>query len=202
MRLDGHYWTRWFDPPAFALSAASALGLAHLALFAFSALRRFLAAKIAAAFFALVLALSAFALAESARSSKALLVSNIADIERINVAAGKWIARNVPKNLVVGAHDAGAVKYFGERPTLDFGGLNYHELAFDWSLASRSLEQSSWLAVFPKRLERTNALDVFVKMASFSVPKKEYSICDCPTQTELGVYARRGIGRTGISAAP
>jgi hypothetical protein len=190
VRLDGYYWTRWYDPPAALLSAASAIGLAQLFLWSLRAARRGIAGRIAIAIAAALCAQSAYALARDAAASRAQLASDIAVIERMNVAAGKWVERHAGRDQVVGAHDAGAVKYFGARPTIDFGGLNTHALAFDWRLAQSALARSSLLVVFPKRLAGTGALDGFEEVASFSVPEAEYTICDCPLQTELGVYAR------------
>lgn len=190
VRLDGYYWTRWFDPPAAILSAASAAGLAYLVGRCVSAARAGIAGKIALALVAGVCAQSAFALAGGAAATRDRLASDVAVIERMNVAAGEWIAKRARRDQVVGVHDAGAVKYFGDRPTIDFGGLNSHELAFDWSLAHRAIERSSWLVVFPEKLAGTGALDGFRRRARFSVRPSEYTICDCPAQTEMAVYER------------
>jgi hypothetical protein len=193
VRLDGYYWTRWYDPPALLLCAAAAIGLSHLVRRSLDAARRGIAGRIALAAVAAALAHSTYALAQEAIAARALLASNTRDIDAMNVAAGEWIDRNAPRGQVVGAHDAGAVKYFGRRPTIDLGGLNAHALAFDWSLAPNALARSSWLAVFPKKLAGTGALAGFEKRASFAVPAREYTICDCPQQHELAVYERRAF---------
>jgi hypothetical protein len=51
-----------------------------------------------------------------------------ADVEALNVAAGEWIAANLPAGALVAAHDAGAIRYFGQRPVLDIHGNNDHRL--------------------------------------------------------------------------
>jgi hypothetical protein len=201
VRLDGYYWTRWYDPPALLLTAASALGGVWLARRSWEHLRRRRAiprSKVVVSAIALIAvaagaALSVVQIARSARSSRDLLASNIAVIDRMNVAAGRWIERHAEADQVVGTQDAGAVKYFGKRPTIDLGGLNYHELAFDWSLSLRALRRSSWLVAFPEKLAGTVALERFEKAASFGVEYADYSICDCPSQTEMAVFRRIGV---------
>jgi hypothetical protein len=39
------------------------------------------------------------------------------------VAAGRWVAEHLPSDALVAAFDVGAVRYFGNRRTLDLGGL-------------------------------------------------------------------------------
>jgi hypothetical protein len=48
---------------------------------------------------------------------------NVNHINRVHVAAGRWVATHVPSDAVVAAFDVGAVRYVGERQTLDLGGL-------------------------------------------------------------------------------
>lgn len=48
---------------------------------------------------------------------------NVAHINRVHVAAGKWVFTHLPEDAVLAAFDIGAVKYFGNRQTLDLGGL-------------------------------------------------------------------------------
>ncbi|MHC4846197.1 MAG: hypothetical protein ACYTCU_08550, partial [Planctomycetota bacterium] len=47
-----------------------------------------------------------------------------ADVEALNVAAGKWLDANLPPDAVVATHDAFAVRYFGNRKTIDIYGNN------------------------------------------------------------------------------
>lgn len=48
---------------------------------------------------------------------------NVTHINRVHVQAGNWISSHLPEDAVVAAFDIGAVKYFGNRNTLDLGGL-------------------------------------------------------------------------------
>ena len=48
---------------------------------------------------------------------------NCENILHQQVAVGRWIDRNLPKNAVVGMNDAGAIAYYGRRSTVDLVGL-------------------------------------------------------------------------------
>jgi len=78
-----------------------------------------------------------------------------ADVEALNVAAGRWIAEHTDRRAVVATHDAGAIRFFGQRETIDLFGNQCHELlaaerqgeaaARAWLLA----RHPDVLAVFP-----------------------------------------------------
>lgn len=48
---------------------------------------------------------------------------NCENILHQQVATGKWIDRNLPKDAIVGMNDAGAIAYYGRRSTVDLIGL-------------------------------------------------------------------------------
>jgi hypothetical protein len=48
---------------------------------------------------------------------------NCENILHQQVAVGRWIDRNLPRDAVVGLNDAGAIAYFGNRSTVDLIGL-------------------------------------------------------------------------------
>ncbi|HKQ18155.1 MAG TPA: hypothetical protein VJW75_00280 [Candidatus Eisenbacteria bacterium] len=48
---------------------------------------------------------------------------NCENILHQQVAVGRWIDKNLPKNAVVGMNDAGAIAYYGRRSTVDLVGL-------------------------------------------------------------------------------
>jgi hypothetical protein len=52
---------------------------------------------------------------------------NARNIEETSVAMGRWIADHLPPDAEVGVTDAGAMRFFGGRHTIDFLGLNHHE---------------------------------------------------------------------------
>ncbi|MBK6849692.1 MAG: hypothetical protein IPG96_19875 [Proteobacteria bacterium] len=202
LRLDGYYWTRWVDPPLLVWVAASALGLAALAAWGLAQLRaaatpqarwRPLAALITPL---LLLLISTPRLANSFGERRERLASDGRAIRKINVEPGQWIAAHVPPEAVVGVNDAGALRYFGQRRTLDLGGLNYSPLATQHATLSAAAEQLDWLAVFPAHYAATGLLEAFDPVKWFSIPLAEYTICECPTQTVVGVARRRDVARS------
>jgi hypothetical protein len=52
---------------------------------------------------------------------------NCQNINEVQVELGQWVAENVPQGATVAVNDAGAIRYFGKRRTIDLGGLNRHE---------------------------------------------------------------------------
>jgi hypothetical protein len=52
---------------------------------------------------------------------------NCQNINEIQVAMGRWVAEKVQPDAAVAVNDAGAVRYFGGRRTVDLQGLNRHE---------------------------------------------------------------------------
>jgi len=51
---------------------------------------------------------------------------NCQNINEVQVELGQWVAENVPREGTVAVNDAGAIRYFGGRRTIDLGGLNRH----------------------------------------------------------------------------
>lgn len=52
-----------------------------------------------------------------------IYAANVADIERMHVAMGQWLARNTEEDAVVATHDIGAIGYFSGRRVVDTSGL-------------------------------------------------------------------------------
>lgn len=49
--------------------------------------------------------------------------AHVADIDRMHVAMGRWLATNTPSDAVVATNDIGAISYFSERRIVDIVGL-------------------------------------------------------------------------------
>ena len=48
---------------------------------------------------------------------------NVAEINRMHVALGRWVAENTPPGAVLALNDIGAITYISERPVVDLAGL-------------------------------------------------------------------------------
>jgi hypothetical protein len=53
---------------------------------------------------------------------------NCQNIDELQVRAAAWVAQHVPPDQAVVVNDAGAMRYFGHRTTVDLVGLNDHTL--------------------------------------------------------------------------
>ncbi|MEK6845575.1 MAG: hypothetical protein AABY26_02355, partial [Nanoarchaeota archaeon] len=77
-------------------------------------------------------------------------------------------------------NDAGAIKYFGERYTIDIVGLNNHQ----WLFAKEVEQIADYVIVFPWVLSPAQKKQYH---PIYSVRSKNYTICECP-QEEMVVY--------------
>jgi dolichyl-phosphate-mannose-protein mannosyltransferase len=192
----GYYWTRWTDPGVLGVAAACALGLAlgaHALVHASGLDRRVQRAALAA--LAIVIVAAAPGLVGSIAERAERLGSDGRVIERMNVEPGRWIAAHTPVTATVGVNDAGALRYFGGRTTVDLIGLNAADIAFG-RVSQAAIEQRiDWLAIYPLLVQRHPAFASFAQLRWFSIPRKDYTICDCPGPTTMFIARRpdRGI---------
>lgn len=118
------YWLRWALPVEPLLIVPAAVGLGALWAHAVGspAVRRLIAALLVGG----VVASVPGPLTDRVEQYAA----NCTNIEEVQVAMGRWVAANVAPHEGVMVNDAGAIRYFGGRRTVDLIGLNTHELLF------------------------------------------------------------------------
>jgi hypothetical protein len=194
--LDGYYWSRWIDPASLLLTVSFCIGFAIL-LSCFFNKESYITSQVlgqkylkglslALSFFAIItFTLTIPSLYSSTKNRRDRLMSDSRAINIINVQTGKWINHNTPINVTIGVNDAGAIRYFGKRKTIDLMGLNNSDIAFGNLSFINALEASDWLAIFPSWFEQREfeILSTFKTVKTFEVPLKEYTICNCPGQT-------------------
>lgn len=197
---EGYYWTRWMDPASLLLTVAACVGFGILlapettpALLPATAGRmRRLAPRLCAA---AVLLVSIPCFVDSFADRRYHLALDSRAIYLINVRAGKWIREHVPADAVIAVNDAGAIRFFGQRKTIDLVGLNYAPIAFRRVSREQIIREVDWLAVFKKWVQNyalwPQISTSFEPRVSFSIPLEEYTICNCPDQTNTIVLARR-----------
>jgi len=191
----GYYWTRWTDPGVLGVTAACALGLG-LGLHALVSARGSLAPRVqraAIAAIALVILAAVPRLVASLAERADRLGSDGHVIERMNVDPGRWIAAHTAATAVLGVNDAGALRYFGGRTTIDLMGLNTADVAFHRTPTATLEQRIDWLAVYPLLLKLHPSFAQFARLRWFSIPREEYTICDCRGPTEMFI-ARRPTG--------
>jgi len=195
---DGYYWTRWEDPASLMLTAAACAGLAAAAVTAVTRWRtRDWASRLArgqlaagvAAFVLFVLAIPP--LLRDTFALRLKLDSDAYVVETNNEDVGRWLAANTPPNAVIGLQDAGAIRYFDQRESLDIIGLNDHRVISGEMSLPRYLAAIDWFAGYPLVAKQIGLEKQFDLVYAFSVPYERYTICPCPTQVEMRIYRRR-----------
>ncbi len=189
MRLDGYYWTRWTDPASSLLTAFAAIGLAALLV----GMRRQTEDAVldrpsvrwgmrAAAMLASALALPV--LVTSTEDRRFHLTMDARAIHALNVRIGRFVRENTPEDAVLAVNDAGAIRYFGERHTLDLMGLNDHAIVHRRITARQAVERADYLVVLPRWFGRARLPGSFTLVQRFEIPPEQYTICHCPGQNE------------------
>jgi hypothetical protein len=146
------------------------------------------------------------------KAQKQLLARACLSIYYINVRAGLWISEHTPKNAVIGVNDAGAIRYFGRRTTIDLMGLNNQWIAHKSQKQVPWLKRIHWLVIFPSWLARLqenpyfNQIDFahFKAVNTMTMPAHlSYVICTplgrehslCPIQNKNVISQREPIKR-------
>ena len=113
---------------------------------------------------------------------------NCRNIDEVQVAAARWVAANVAPTSMVAAHDAGAMRFFGDSPVLDLVGLNSHQVAHGDPRAVFDAVRPDVLVGFPMLVEGLAAEAGLTSVAEFS--SDPYTICPCPGQERMVVFSR------------
>ncbi len=183
--LSGYYWTRWIDPGALLLSAAGSAGFACLLVPSISGSAAYSPRSWAARLcrhgipWALLAVFWIPAFSASFAERRNRLASDSRNIAILNVQMGKWIAQHTPPDAVIGVNDAGALRYFGQRRTLDLVGLNNADIAFGKLTFDDAVSRCDWLAVFPSWFPAELFKGYKLRFET-SVPAEEYTICNAP----------------------
>jgi hypothetical protein len=192
---EGYYWTRWLDPPALLLSAACALGVAILLTGSVAGIRERRAWRtVAVSAGVIALAVCVPRLAQSWKERRDRLRTDSSVIDRMNVSAGRWIRDHTPEDATVAVEDAGAIRYFGNRRTVDLAGINDQAVAFGRMSRIDALLKCDWLVIFPMHLQAQRDLlrNQYDVAEVIHVKPEEYTICHDIGQTTIGIYHKKG----------
>jgi hypothetical protein len=91
-------------------------------------------------------------------------------ITKLNVEVGEWLADQTPADAIVAVNDAGAIRYFGHRTTIDLLGLNSSDVAFQRVAPATLVASIDYAAVYPVMVRRFPWLRPFPVVAEFAVP--------------------------------
>ncbi len=204
--LEGYYWTRWLDPASIMLMVPFSTGFGVVLAAGFSPLhaarlQRFWpgrgrrAALLAGAAGVLCLAAVIPSYRRSVSDRRSHLSTDSRAIHMMNVRAGVWIREHTPAESVVAANDAGAIRYFGKRRTVDLMGLNSAEIAFKRIDVRHAVAAAEWLAIFPAWFSGSSVgADIranFDPRMEIRIPLEEYTVCRNAGQTVLVILERK-----------
>lgn len=109
----------------------------------------------------LLVALSCIKLPGQLRFRSSQYAWNCQNINEVQVELGKWVNKNTPADAILAVNDAGALRYFGKRKTIDLLGLNSQSVLFNPRLAPKlqfnlttmvgflTIEKARYLVIFP-----------------------------------------------------
>lgn len=203
--LEGYYWTRWLDPACLVLMIPICIGCAIIVSLVLLPrerwsiwlhsqprclqLRVVLGIAVGVMLFASVPFYSG-----SFMDRRHHIASDARAIHIVKVQPGKWINDHTPTSAVVGVNDAGAIRYFGRRHTVDLLGLNNSAIAFGKISQLEALQSSDWLAIVPALFNNTvlreGFADTFKPRAEARITLAEYTVCWCPGQTVTTIFEK------------
>jgi hypothetical protein len=180
LRMDVFYWQRYLIPALAGMYLVMGTGLQTL----WAKGRGWKGA-------AMVLGtLLAVTLSIQCQEKRERYAMNCRDIERFNVAAGRWIRDHTAPDIRVAVGDAGALRYFGDREVIDLAGLNTHWLANPTSLADQldiydlaalaAYAEADWLVIPARHYLDGEAFTLFHK-----ITYEDYSLYVHPERFSL-----------------
>ncbi len=192
--LDGYYFIRWIDPAVLLLSATCCSGVAFmlsgsLSLPGSPRVRLFM--RTALGLIAVSLAAPGFIKDFSHTCER--LASDSRVVHILNVQSGKWLYENTPTSAVVGVIEAGAIRYFGKRHTIDLIGLNTSDIAHNKIGVADLFNRIDWLVVYPACSNKLTPIIQagFDPVQTYRVAPEEYTICSSSCQSAKGIYKKK-----------
>jgi hypothetical protein len=180
------YWQRYWLPALPFLLLCLVVGAREVVTWVW-AKRRVAWAPLFAVGAAALLLGSLSALPSTLRRSARLYAWNCQNIEELNVAMARWLRDHTLANERIAVTDAGAARYFGERPIFDVLGLNNHRFLHQKTGLAAELSKIRYLASFP-------ALVPFLRdnpawRPIHRVSTSHLTICNCP-QSEIVAFEK------------
>ncbi len=146
-----HYWERWLIPSYPFLLLAMAAGADTIVAWISRQARAPWGARLAGA---ILLGLLFFGVPSALSLRAREFAWNCQNIEEMNVALGRWVERNVTPDGVIAVIDAGALRFFGNRETVDLFGLNDYrirgEKGIEAQVAYLKSRRVEWLVLVPE----------------------------------------------------
>ncbi|MCZ7586285.1 MAG: hypothetical protein M5R36_24825 [Deltaproteobacteria bacterium] len=123
---------------------------------------------------------------ENIRSNAARFAAACRDLREMQEAMGRWIRDNTPEQSTVCTFDAGAIRYLGERETVDILGLN--TARFPTQDPAEVKKRCQFLVTYPKFSEALIAKTAAREIHSIDVPAATAS-----ADRLMAAYDLRGV---------
>ena len=99
------------------------------------------------------------------------------NIEEMQVQIGHWINSNTAKDAVVATFDAGAIRYIGNRKTIDILALNTHDIPPSDPIVIR--KQADYLVTYPSH--QPDLVEPYIDKEIFRVKLQKNIVCAADT---------------------
>jgi arabinofuranosyltransferase len=113
---------------------------------------------------------------------------NCEDINQTQVKIGQWLADNTETDAIIAANDAGAIRFFSQRPVIDLIGLNTHEVLSRGPFAILMEKRPRYVVIFPSWFPQLASNPTMHNI--YMVKDDHYTICNC-SQDAMVVYEWR-----------
>ncbi len=137
---------------------------------------------------------------------------NCQNINEVQVEFGRWINRNTPAGTAVLVNDAGAIRYFGQRRTIDLLALNDHRFLIDRGLHERIVtdptalndfmnqESADYLIIFPGWFPDLVNSPEFGRQLSLAkqLRSENYTICRAAQDLMIAFFRNKNATETPI----
>jgi hypothetical protein len=180
------YWQRYLLPALPFILLCVAAGALHVAQWAWQRRRQAWAPLRVLAAAAVILG-TISGLPSGWKSSADLYAWNCQNIDELNVAMATWLRDHTAPGETIAVTDAGAARYFGERPIFDLLGLNNHRYLHRQRTSASDLDPVRLIATFPSFVPFLRDNPAWPPL--HRVATGHLTICDCP-QSELVAYRR------------
>jgi len=183
------YWNRYFEPAIPILLVPLGIAFGELSKHALMGLRSSgLCDRLRCLGTLVICLLSLVTLPSKFMTYAHRFSENCEDINQTQVKIGRWLADNTESDAIIAANDAGAIRFFSQRPVIDLIGLNNHEVLSIGPFATLMKKRPRYVVIFPSWFPQLAHNPTMHNI--YMAKDNHYTICDC-SQDVMVVYEWR-----------
>lgn len=175
------YWNRYFQPAIPWILIPIAIGAVACVKQSIACLRSFNGIRWATRFCGVaglaVIALPLIKFPTRYLEQASRFSWNCQNINEMQVNMGNWLAQHTHPNDWIATNDAGAIRYFSNRKTLDMMGLNHSQVLRHGLFPMLDQVRPRFIAAFPSWFPWLRENERYKPV--FQVQASRYTICDC-----------------------